>query len=53
MLDMCNYFLSNVLKSYKMSVAKVKVAQNRHVCDHSENKLQAMFYTDPIQFELS
>ena len=41
---MCNYFFSNSLKSYKMSVAKVKVAQNRHVCDHSERKLQAMFY---------
>ena len=24
-----------------MSVAKVKVAQNRQVCDHSERKLQA------------
>ena len=50
MLDMCNYFFSNFLKSYKMSVAKVKVAQNRHVCDHSEKKLQAMFYTYTIQF---
>ena len=49
MLDMCNYFFSYFLKSYKMSVAKVKVAQNRHVCDHSERKLQAMFYTYPIQ----
>ena len=44
MLDMCNYFFSNFLKSYKMSVAKVKVAQNRHVCDQSERKLQAMLY---------
>ena len=39
MLDMCNYFFCNFLKSYKMSVAKVKVAQNRHVWDHSERKL--------------
>ena len=53
MLDMCNYFLSNFLKSYRMSVAKVKVAQNRHVCDHSEKKLLAVFYTYPIQFELN
>ena len=53
MLDISNYFFSNFLKSYKLSVAKVKVAQNRHVCDHSEKKLQAMFYTYPIQFELS
>ena len=45
MLDMCNYFFSNF---FKMSVAKVKVAQNRHVCDHSERKLQAMSYTYPI-----
>ena len=53
MFDMCNYFYSNFLKSYKMSVAKVTVAQNCHVCDHTEKKLQAMFYTYPIQFELS
>ena len=33
---------------YKMSVAKVKVAQNRHVCDHSERKLLAVFYTYPL-----
>ena len=52
MLDMCNYFFSNCFKSYKMSVAKVKVAQNCHVCDHREKKLQAMFYKYPIQFEL-
>ena len=38
-------------KSNKMLVAKVKVAQNRHVCDHSEKKLQAVFYTYPLQFE--
>ena len=49
MLDMYNYFFSNFLKSYKMSVAKAKVTQNRHVCDHSERKLQAMFYAYPIQ----
>ena len=48
MLDMCNYFFSNFLKSYKMSVAKVKVALNRHVCNHSERKLQAISYTYPI-----
>ena len=30
-------------------MAKVKVAQNRHVCDQSEKKLQAMFYTYPIK----
>ena len=35
-------------KSYKMLVAKVKFAQNRHVCDHSERKLLAVFYTYPI-----
>ena len=35
-------------KTYKMSVAKVKVAQNRCVCDHSERKLLAVFYTYPI-----
>ena len=46
---MCNYFFSNLLKSYKVSVAKEEVAQNRHVCDHNERKLQAMFYTKPIQ----
>ena len=32
----------------KMLVANVKVAQNCHVCDHSERKLQAMVYTYPI-----
>ena len=56
MLDMCNYFFSNffLFFFYKlMSVAKVKVAQNRNVCDHSEKKLQDMFFTYPIQFELS
>ena len=37
-------------KSNKMSVAKVKVAQNHHVCDHSEKKLLTVFYTYPIQF---
>ena len=26
MVDMCNYFFSNFLNSYRMSVAKVKVA---------------------------
>ena len=35
-----------------MSVAKLKVAQNHHVCDQIERKLQAMFYTYPIQFEV-
>ena len=35
MLDMCNYFYRNFFKSYKMSVAKVKVAQNRHVYENS------------------
>ena len=53
MLDMCNYFFRIFFKCHKMSVAKVKVAQNRHVCDYSEKKLQAMLYTYPIQFELS
>ena len=48
MLDMCNYFFSNFLKSYKMSVAKIEVAQNCHVFDHSEKKLLAAFYTYPI-----
>ena len=33
------------LLNYKMSVAKVKVAQNRLVCNHSERKLLAVFYT--------
>ena len=42
-----------IFKSYKMSVAKVTVAHNCHVCDHTEKKLQAMFYTYPIQFEFS
>ena len=37
MLDMCNYFFSNFQNVYKMSVAKVKVAQNRNVCDQSQN----------------
>ena len=32
-----------------MSVAEVKVAQNRHVCDQNEEKLQALFYTYLIQ----
>ena len=41
MLAMCNYFFSNFLKSYKMSVANVKVAQNCDVCDHSERNLLA------------
>ena len=27
-----------------MSVAKIEVAQNCHVCDHSEKKLLAAFY---------
>ena len=41
----CRYFSSKFFKkSYKMSVAKVKVAQNRHVCDQSARKLQAMLY---------
>ena len=35
-----------------MSVAKVKVAQNHHVCDQSERKLLAVFYTYPIQFDM-
>ena len=34
-----------------MSVAKVKVAQNRQVCDHSERKLLAVFYTYTIYTE--
>ena len=38
MLDICNYFFSNFLKSYKMSVAKIEVPQNCHVCDHSEKR---------------
>ena len=40
--------ISLAFLSYKMSVAKVKVAQNRHVCDHSERKLLAVFYTYTI-----
>ena len=40
--------LAIFLQSYKMSVAKVKIAQNRHVRDHSERKLLAVFYTYPI-----
>ena len=40
--------LAIVKKSYKMSVAKVTVAQNCHVCDHTERKLLAVFYTYPI-----
>ena len=39
-------------KIIKRSVAKVKVAQNRHVCDHSERKLLAVFYTYPIIYSL-
>ena len=31
-----------------MSMAEVKYAQYRHVCDQSERKLQAMLYTYPI-----
>ena len=43
--DVCNHFFSNFLRSYKMSAAKVKVAQNCHMCDESDRKLQAMLYT--------
>ena len=48
----CLMCATDSLAISKMSMAKVKVAQNCHVFDHSEKKLHAMFYTYPIQFEV-
>ena len=50
MLDMCNYFFSNFFKSPNMSVAKGKVAQNRHVCEFS--KRNCMLYCIEILYSL-
>ena len=41
--------ISLAIFEIEMSVAKVKVPQNRHVCDQSEKTLQALFCTYPIQ----
>ena len=43
MLDMCDYFFSNFKKSHKDSMAKVKIAQNCHVCEYS--KESCMLYS--------
>ena len=43
----CN--LGEKMSSNNMSVAEVKVAQHRYVCDQSDRKLQAMLYTYPLQ----